>query len=155
MNKCYVLPKGDYCNMTDHHSRIYHSYDAAGDRCDVIGCDCRGSLEQVKSDPGDKFDNGKVRYDLIPPEPINELGRLYTVGAQKYDEWNWAKGIRYSRLYAALNRHLYAWWTGEEIDEEMSVNHLISVLWNTIALYEMAKAHPEMDDRPWRKGRED
>ena len=111
--------------------------------------------DQLASDPGDKYDNGKVRYDLIPPEPINELGRLYTLGAQKYDDWNWAKGISYSRLYAALNRHLYSWWTGEEIDEEMGVNHLISVLWNTIALYEMAKNHPEMDDRPWRKTSED
>lgn len=136
----------------------------SGNECSWALCWCHGSelpiaevqytidrTDQIKNDPGDKFDNGKVRYDLIPPEPINELGRLYTLGAQKYDDWNWTKGIRYSRLYAALNRHLYAWWIGEEVDEEMGVNHLISVLWNTIALYEMSKAHPEMDDRPWRK----
>src|SRR3990167_2009092 len=132
-------------------------------RCVMAGCTCQTWPSyrekeglQVTFNPGDKFDGDKPRYDLIPAEPIHELAKLYTVGAQKYDDWNWAKGLNYSRLYSAIQRHLYAWWQEDEkVDPKMQVNHLISVIWNTIALYEMAKAHPEMDDRPWIKGNED
>lgn len=105
--------------------------------------------QQLKSNPGDKFDGDKPRYDLIPPMPILELAQLYGLGAKKYTDWNWAKGLAYSRLYGALNRHLNQWWMGQKYDEETHIHHLIAVIWNAIALYEMERRLPEMDDRPW------
>ena len=99
-------------------------------------------------DAGRKDDTAKLRYDLIPPEPLREKARLFTFGAQKYGDWNWRNGIAYSRLYAALMRHLQAFWSDrEDYDKESGVHHLIAVAWNAEALYEMQRLHCELDDR--------
>lgn len=37
---------------------------------------------------------------------------------------NWEQGILFSRCFAALQRHLTAWWLGDEIDSETGINHL-------------------------------
>jgi hypothetical protein len=67
---------------------------------------------------GKKFDTGKTRLDLIPPEAVEAIGQVLTFGAQKYQDHNWRKGIHYSRLYAATLRHMNSFWEGNDIDEE-------------------------------------
>jgi hypothetical protein len=37
---------------------------------------------------GLKFDEGKLRFDLIPIYPLEELARVYTIGAKKYGDYN-------------------------------------------------------------------
>lgn len=37
---------------------------------------------------------------------------------------NWEKGIAYSRVFAALMRHMWAWWRGEDKDAETGLSHL-------------------------------
>lgn len=73
---------------------------------------------------GRKDDGGKLKWDLAPWNAIGEIIRVLTFGAYKYDNWNWASGIKYSRLRAALQRHLVAWDTGEKVDPETGINHL-------------------------------
>lgn len=79
---------------------------------------------------GAKDDNGKLRYDLIPPEIETELARIFTYGAEKYSPRNCEKGFRYGRLYAAARRHMSAFWNGEEDDPESELLHLSHALWN-------------------------
>lgn len=73
-----------------------------------------------------KFDEEKVRLELVPPEFIIACGRGLTFGAKKYSPGNWAKqpGFDYSRLYGALMRHLTAYWSGEDNDPESGLPHL-------------------------------
>lgn len=74
---------------------------------------------------GTKFDNEKLRYDLVDPLFIEGLTSVLTFGANKYDDNNWKKldnGI--NRYYAALLRHIQAWRKGESIDEESKRLHL-------------------------------
>lgn len=73
---------------------------------------------------GRKDDNGKPRTDLVPPSAIVSMARGFTYGANKYDDRNWEKGINYGRLYGALQRHLNAWWNGENRDPESRLSHL-------------------------------
>ena len=55
-----------------------------------------------KFEEGVKNDDGKLRYDLIPVRPLAEVARVYTIGAKKYSDYNWRKGIKWSRIYAAM-----------------------------------------------------
>lgn len=73
---------------------------------------------------GTKNDQGKLRIDLIPPEVIFSLAHALTYGASKYEDRNWEKGIRYSRIFGALQRHLWKFWSGKNIDEESGLLHL-------------------------------
>jgi len=86
-------------------------------------------------DEGKKYDGGKARYDLIPPEALHQLALLYGKGAAKYGDRNWEKGLPWGRVFAALMRHAWAWWRGEDNDPEDGQHHLIAVAWNAFSLY--------------------
>jgi len=92
---------------------------------------------------GTKYDEGKLRMDLIPYEAVEGMAQVLGFGAEKYDEHNWRKGIKHSRLYAATLRHLTAYWKGETIDPESGFNHLKHALTNI----SMILALPDWDDR--------
>jgi hypothetical protein len=96
---------------------------------------------------GRKDDDGKLRYDLIPVEPLREVARVFTIGARKYEPRNWEKGLGYGRVFAAMMRHAQAWWGGEVNDPEDGQHHLSSVAWCALVLMELERTHPEGDDR--------
>lgn len=75
---------------------------------------------------GVKFDEDKLRLELIPPEVITALGEVLTYGAKKYDDRNWEKGMKWSRVYGAALRHLNAWadFNQTDYDEETKLSHL-------------------------------
>ena len=73
---------------------------------------------------GTKNDLGKTRIDLIPTEAIELIGQAFTHGAARYGAYNYRRGIDYSRLYGAAQRHLNAFWGGEDIDEDSGLPHL-------------------------------
>jgi hypothetical protein len=73
---------------------------------------------------GTKFDEGKVRLDLLAPEFLYGTSRVLGFGAEKYDEYNWAKGMKWSRVFGAMMRHMWAWWAGEKFDYETGYSHL-------------------------------
>lgn len=81
-----------------------------------------------------RFDDNKLRLDLIPPEMLIELARVFTVGASKYSEENWRQGMDWSRCMGALMRHYIKWRSGLSVDPETGCHHLALVAWNALAL---------------------
>lgn len=73
---------------------------------------------------GIKLDAGKLRYDLYPPEALEGTVRILTLGAAKYSDRNWEKGMQWSRVFGALMRHLWAWYRGQDNDPETGESHL-------------------------------
>ncbi len=73
-----------------------------------------------------KFDNGKVRMDLLPPAALRGIADVFTFGANKYADFNYknGKGLDWDRPYAALARHMNAWNGGEDNDPETGKSHL-------------------------------
>lgn len=96
---------------------------------------------------GVKYDGGKLRYDLIPADALEQLAAIYTMGAKKYTDNNWRKGMSWSRPFSALMRHAWAWFRGEDIDPESGLNHLAHAAWNCFTLINYSKSHPEFDNR--------
>jgi hypothetical protein len=101
-----------------------------------------------KLQEGKKNDAGKLRMDLIPGYPLMRLAEVYTIGAAKYEDDNWRKGISYKRIFAAMLRHAWKWFMGEKFDLVDGQHHLSSVAWCAFTLMEYEITHPEFDDRP-------
>lgn len=101
-----------------------------------------------------KHDGDKLRMDLIPPEAIESLAKVLTFGAKKYEDRNWEKGLKFSRLFGATMRHLWAWWRGETNDPETGFCHLEHALCCVAMLVTYhVKKRDSLDDRPKTKSR--
>jgi len=97
---------------------------------------------------GKKFDGGKNRLDLVPPEIVLAIGDILTFGAEKYGDRNWERGMNWSRVYGAMMRHMMAWWSGESHDPETGKSHLwhASCCMAFLVTYEQREVGK--DDRP-------
>lgn len=88
---------------------------------------------------GKKFDTeGKIRWDCVPLELIEQIAEVMTYGAEKYNENpnnpNWVKVENGKhRYYAAMMRHLVADMKGERTDPESGLPHLSHFLFNAMA----------------------
>lgn len=101
---------------------------------------------------GRKDDSGKTRYDLVTPYGMDAVADVYTMGAEKYEDRNWEKGIKFGRVFAAIMRHLWKFWMGQDVDGESGLPHLAHAAWGCMALLHYT-LHPtrdygEFDDRP-------
>jgi hypothetical protein len=72
---------------------------------------------------GDKLDDGKRRWDLLPWRELGMVVDALTYGARKYSHNGW-KGVSEDRYRAALMRHLSAYFSGERADRESGLHHL-------------------------------
>lgn len=100
--------------------------------------------------PPIKHDDGKLRYDLVPPEALEEIVKVLTWACDKYPARNWEKGMPWSKYFAASMRHLWAWWRGENQDPESGLSHLAHAACCVIFLLQYATLtkYKEHDDRP-------
>lgn len=73
---------------------------------------------------GTKFDEGKPPMELIPYPAISAIAKVLAFGAGKYKAWNWSKGMAWSRLIGAAERHLGKFKSGLDVDEESGLSHL-------------------------------
>jgi hypothetical protein len=100
-------------------------------------------------DTGDRLrkDDGKPRFDLLPPEPLFALSELYGFGAKKYAARGWEEGMSWGRCFGALMRHAWKFWRGEDYDAETGAHHMVAVAWNAFAIYVYAVRKIGVDDR--------
>lgn len=107
----------------------------------------KGSEVRSVSSTGGEKGTKDARFDLIPADALFQLAEHYGFGARKYDDNQWRKGYEYSKSYAAMQRHLNAWWGGEDTDEETGSSHLSAAAWHCFTLLTFMKDYPEFDDR--------
>ena len=77
----------------------------------------------------------KEQFDISRPVP--QVG-----------ERNWERGMDWGRVYAALLRHLFAWWGGEASDPETGKSHLHHVGCCVAFLIAYEARGTGKDDRP-------
>ena len=77
------------------------------------------------NEKGVKHDIGKLRMSLLPIEPLTEVLTILEFGAVKYAPGNWQKvDNARTRYFDAAQRHILAWWQGEQTDSESGKHHL-------------------------------
>lgn len=141
----------DFCK-TCFHERTEHHPLVEGSACDGRGehCGCQEYVHgetRVTSATGAEKGTKEARYDLIPIPALDALARLYGKGAEKYSEHNWRLGYKWSLSYSAAQRHMNAFWSGEDLDPETQVPHVINAAFHMFALATFLTEHPELDDR--------
>ena len=74
---------------------------------------------------GEKHDTGKIRMSLLPMQPLTAVLEILEFGAVKYqaDNWQHVENAR-TRYFDAAQRHILAWWQGEQTDSESGKHHL-------------------------------
>ena len=99
--------------------------------------------ESKKNDRKD----GKLRWELLPLQTLEEIVKIYTFGAEKYGPNTW-QGLEngYERYKAALLRHLVSFEKGEIHDAESGIHALAHMAWNAIAMLHLALEEEKTDE---------
>lgn len=84
----------------------------------------------------------------IPAPVIWELAVAMFEGALKYARHNYrAVGVRASVYYDALNRHVDAWWDGQDIDPDSGLHHITKAIATLFVLRDSMIRGNWVDDR--------
>lgn len=103
---------------------------------------------------GEKKDNGKPKWELLPFDALEGAVYVLTDGSVRYSPRNWEKGIAYGRVFGALMRHLWKWWMAKVVgetglDDDSGKSHLDHALCELMFLSAYEKrGKVEFDDRP-------
>ena len=140
-----------------HGNDYYIKGDSKGDTMMFFGEHNFQSVEDFSEETVNapkKYNDNKPIMSLIRPEFQLALAEALTYGASKYEEKrgdvpNYLKGngFNYSTIYDSLQRHLLAWQSGNSLDEESGLNHLIHAASNIMFLYAYETTNKGVDDR--------
>lgn len=96
---------------------------------------------------GKKFDENKVPMELLSHKALEEIAKVFGVGAVKYGRFNYKAGIAWTRIIGAAYRHLGAFNSGEDLDPESGLSHIAHLGCCVIMLLDYIRTHKELDDR--------
>lgn len=117
---------------------------------DVIYGDSPTALK-TPPNPKDAIGSHKVPFSVIPCPVLAEMALGMAEGGCKYGKWNWrAIEIEAEAYYNAAQRHLMAWWEGEDIDPDSGLNHVTKVLTTLTVLRDAMLQDKWHDNRPLR-----
>lgn len=103
----------------------------------------------VAVNPKDLIGDTKVAVHLVPPALVLHAAEALKLGAEKYGPYNWRQyPIQAHAYYAALLRHLTAWWDGEDDDPESGASHLSHAAAGLAILLDAMSSGTLKDDRP-------
>lgn len=99
------------------------------------------------ADPGRKYDEGKPRFDLIPPLASLDLAHVLEFGSRKYSDDNWKKVSDLEKRYlrAALS-HINAHQRGQCFDSETNRLHLTHAVASLMFVIEHLSVEMEIDE---------
>jgi len=63
-----------------------------------------------------RYNTGKRRWTLVDFKSLESMVEVLEYGENKYDKWNWMKGMPVSAVSESLLRHMFAFLDGEDKD---------------------------------------
>lgn len=102
-----------------------------------------------EGNPKDAVGSLKFGMSNVSAQVIAEMSVGMLEGALKYGRHNYRiKGVRASVYYDAANRHIMAYWEGEDIDPESGLPHIVKAMTSLAVLREGYIMGNVQDDRP-------
>lgn len=98
----------------------------------------------VTDGKGQRLNQGKPRWDLLPLDAVEQVVLVLTKGAEKYAERNWERGMKWSICQGSMLRHIVKSAKGEKLDPESGLSHMAHVACN--ALFMLAYELRGLDD---------
>lgn len=108
-------------------------------------------LEGKYPDGNPKTQLGVMRtpLNLVPPSAKHFLAEALADGAKKYGPYNWrGEKVSSSIYYAGAQRHMDAWWDGEDLSYDAKVHHLAHAMANLAIILDAMTVGALNDDRP-------
>ena len=127
--------KGPLCGTLIHWSRFE-------------GVPANSDEVRVTSATGGQKGRKQAQLGAIDPTALRTVAEVAGHGTEKYARYNFLRGYDWSLSYDALQRHLLAFWAGEDIDPESGLAHLGHAAWHCLALLAFMQRQIGTDDRP-------
>lgn len=106
---------------------------------------------------GQKDDDKKLLWYLLPIKPVEDIVRVLTYGAKKYSPDNWLRVKEpENRYYSAALRHLCAYKKGASRDKQSGRSHLAHAMCCLIFLWHFEnerKSHARKTRKAAKKNR--
>jgi len=104
-------------------------------------------MQNKKEKQALRYNKGKLKWSLVDFKSLESMVRVLEMGAEKYEPWNWKKGMPVSEVSESLLRHMFAFLEGEDNDQESGIDHLGHVLCNAMFLSYIMREKQHYDDR--------
>jgi hypothetical protein len=106
-----------------------------------------GEEVRVTSATGGQKGKKLAQLGSLDPQSLLTVAEVSGFGAQKYARYNYLKGYDWSLSFDALQRHLLAFWSGQDTDPESGLPHLGHAAWHALALLSFSSRGLGTDDR--------
>lgn len=110
-------------------------------------CQAHDKETEKEENTATKFDTGKPKLSYVPQLALWEVGKSFSYGAAKYAEFNYSKGMEYTRLTDAALRHINQALRGEDIDEESQCYHISNAIASLMMLLDNQVNNTIIDNR--------
>lgn len=106
-------------------------------------------MAEDNTNPKDRLGAKKVNLHLVPPASKIYQALAMENGAKKYGPYNWRdKKVQLSIYISAIQRHVDAFFDGEELAEDSGVPHLAHAIANLGIIIDALETGCLIDDRP-------
>ena len=106
-------------------------------------------ISYVDNNPKTLVGAAKVPLHLVPPSAKYYLAQALKNGADKYGSYNWRDAaISVSTYKAAMERHMDAFWDGEDLAEDSGVHHVAHAMACAALILDAMSIDKLVDDRP-------
>ena len=103
---------------------------------------------RVTSETGGQKGKKRAQLGALDPRALRVVAEVAGYGTEKYARYNYLKGYDWSLSFDALERHLLAFWAGEDNDPESGLPHLGHAAWHCLAMLAFQQRGVGTDDRP-------
>lgn len=87
-----------------------------------------GKRQEFETGAKRDIQDGKGRYDLLPPAAIFAVARVFEEGCKKYGERNFEQGIPLCRYIDSALRHIF-----NHLEGRRDEKHIVQACWNLLA----------------------